>query len=282
MSLRKKIRKVEKKMRNITTKLTILAFALAAFGAEAKFNHSHELYNSFSFSTPAGEDSKKTNYGATLINTVSYRSSENWTHAAILSTGFSVISAGESNFDQNHKYIRIQSIRSNFTVLDGWKSKLRFRWQPLTGNAAVQGGFGTLNNRLSFSRSFGDLSLSWNNIIQIGLVDSGYQKFTSPGGTQSGNTLVTWGIELTPSYSFSDDWTPYWYNGFYQSYKGGAPGAEGAMGDISWDWEIGVGLPLGLPVSIGVYTGYGTTFNDSFKFYDVEGAYYGMVLSRAF
>jgi len=112
-------------------------------------------------------------------------------------------------------------------------------------------------------------------------VDSGYQKLTTPGGTQKGNTLFSWGLELNPSYEIAKGWTVGGYTALSQKYTGGAPGKDGALGDVSLYLEPDITLPIvaWLDTSLSVNTS--TTLNGDFDI-DFGALTYTFKIGKAF
>ncbi len=270
-------------MRNLTKSLTLgLGLLMATSSAHAQWSQYHELSTSYSSKTPTGGTEKKSNLGSSLLNQIIYKSGENWSHSAYIATDFTYISDGESGFDQDHDKIRFQSVRKNITLIDGWESNYRIRWQVPTGDLHKQGGFGKLQTRLGFSKTFGKFSFSWMPSLEFALVDSGYEKYVAPGGAPAGNALVNWTLELSPSYEIAKGWDFGWYNAVYQTYSGGAPGADGAFGDVSWYMEPSISLPIPAPVDFSFSVSHSAKFNEDFKFFTMEKASFNLYISKAF
>lgn len=280
-SLRKKIRKVEKKMRILNKGIVFALFATMAVAApgeaqaEGKFGGSTTLGTSFN---PADAGHSLTGYNSLVLT----YATDNWSHATILYTPLQYISGGEFDFDQSHGFLRIQSVRKNLELIDDWSSNLRLRWQLPTAGLAKQGGFGELQSRLTFSNSWDGFSLSIQPSVTLALVDSAYQKYVSEGGTRAGNTLFKWGLETTPAIDLAKGVNFSIYTSLSQSYKGGAPnGGEGSFGDIGLYYEPGISLPIPGPFSWSTSFSYFTSFNEDFSIFDLDALDYNLYISYA-
>jgi hypothetical protein len=118
-----------------------------------------------------------------------------------LLTAFQITKDKASDFQVQHKYLRIVITDKNLAKMGDWNLALAYRYVvPTTKGAQAAGSFGRIGFRPAFSTKVGAFSLLIRNEFQIHAQRNQYQ--VNPAGTANpkGNALVGNALEIIPSY----------------------------------------------------------------------------------